>query len=369
MTKQINSGSVCFLNYDLAFGGTEKVIASLANHLSNSGRPVSILTLSDKNDFENYINEDIELISLNLSSIRYLVPFLARFIITRKFDNFVANVWPLTSLSFIVRIFARKTKLIFIEHCNISEQFKDRSTLFRQLQRISIKIFYKFAHQIIAVSNGVKNDLSNMGVNLNKIQVIYNPVISRPIHNIDESNRAVLDWKNMSGIKLIAAGEMKQQKNFKNLVDSISYAKKTLGLDLNLLILGDGEEREDIQEKIFNLEMQSSIFLAGWVDDPLPYFNLADIFILSSNYEGFGVVIVEAMSQGLNVVSTDCNSGPSEILKNGEIGYLCEVDNPVALADAISTSIHHPIESKILIDRAADFSEIRIGKLYEELLI
>lgn len=369
MTKQINSGSVCFLNYDLAFGGTEKVIASLANHLSNSGRSVSILTLSDKNDFKNYINDEVELICLNVNSIRYLAPSLAKFIITRKFDNFVANVWPLTSLSFMVRVFSRKTKLIFIEHCNISEQFKDRSPLFKKLQRASIKIFYKFSHQIIAVSNGVKDDLLNMGVNKNKIQVIYNPVISRPIQNSYKSNQAVQDWKRMSGIKLIAAGEMKPQKNFKNLIDSISYAKNTLGLNLQLLILGDGEEREGIEEKILSLKMQDSIFLAGWVDDPLPYFNLADLFILSSDYEGFGVVIVEAMSQGLNIVSTNCNSGPSEILLNGEFGYLCEVNNPIALAEAISSSIKHPVESEALMDRAAEFSEIKIGQLYEEVLI
>ena len=369
MIKHINSGSVCFLNYDLSFGGTEKVIASLANQLSNSGRAVSILTLSDNNDFKSFIQDDVEIISLNIPSIRYLIPSLVRFITNRRFDNFVANVWPLTSLAFVLRIFSRKTRLIFVEHCNLSEQFKGRSSLFKLLQKISIGIFYKFAHVIVAVSEGVKYDLVSKGVDKNKIQVIYNPVISRRIEQIDELNIPAQSWKELSSKKLIAAGRMKSQKNFINLVEAISHARKILHLDIGLLILGDGEERKSIESKIHSLQLQDCIFLAGWVDDPLPYFDLADLFVLSSDYEGFGVVIVEAMSQGLNIVSTNCNSGPSEILKNGELGFLCEVNNPVSLAEAIARSIQHPIESEALLARARDFSEIKIRKLYEEVLI
>ena len=160
----LSNGSVCFLNYDLAYGGTEKVIASLANHFNASGRKVTILTLSSRNDFKNFIHPEIQIISLNISRIKFLIPSLIRFISMQQFDNFIANVWPLTSLSFVIRIFSRKTRLIYVEHCNLSQQFKKKSLIFKAIQKISIYIFYKFAHLVVSVSRGVRDDLISKGV-------------------------------------------------------------------------------------------------------------------------------------------------------------------------------------------------------------
>jgi glycosyltransferase involved in cell wall biosynthesis len=365
----LQNGSVCFLNYDLAFGGTEKVIAALANHLSSSGRAVTILTLSNRNDFKSFIDPSIQIVSLNVSRIKFFIPTLIRFISTHQFDNFLANVWPLTSLSFVLRIFSRKTRLIYIEHCNLSEQFKNKSLFFKAAQNISIYVFYKFAHLIVSVSKGVRDDLIIKGVNPKKIKVIYNPVISRPMLPIGKSVKGIQHWMSSSKKKLIAVGELKSQKNFINLVDAIFFVKKNLNLDINLLILGDGVEKESIQNKINNLGLAENIYLAGWVDDPLPYFDLADLFVLSSNYEGFGVVIVEAMSQGLNIVSTNCNSGPSEILEDGRLGVLCSVNDYESLGKAIDHALKNPIDQRILIERSEEFSETKIGSLYEEILI
>ena len=365
----LENGSVCFLNYDMGFGGTEKVIASLANHFRASGRSVTILTLSNRNDFKNFIHPDVAVVSLNITRIKFLIPALIGFILNNKFDNFIANVWPLTSLSFILRILSSRTRLIFIEHCNLSEQFKSKSLLFKIAQNISIYIFYKFAHVVVAVSHGVKDDLILKGVSSNKINVIYNPVISRPTLEIDESNKAIKTWMDSSNKKLIAVGEFKPQKNFTNLVEAILFAKKNLSRDLSLLILGDGVEKSAIQTRINDLHLTENIFLAGWVDDPLPYYNLADLFVLSSDYEGFGVVIVEAMSQGLNIVSTDCKSGPSEILKNGALGELCEIQNSESLGRVIDYALNNPNDPTRLIERSTDFSEKKIGNMYEAILI
>jgi len=368
-SSKIGMGSVCFLNYDLGFGGTEKVIVSLANHFSSLGRKVTIVILSDRNDFAEFIKPEIEIVCLNINKIKFMPHKLIYFVIRNKFDNFISNVWPLTSLSFVVRLLSPKTKLIFIEHCNLSEQFKSRSKLFKSIQKISILFLYKFAHLIIGVSKGVKKDLEVMGVHKDKIQVINNPVISKPMQEIDMSNLVIKSWMRSRNKKLIAVGEFKAQKNFTNLVDAIYFAKYSLDLDLDLLILGDGDEKVHIAKKIKNMGLEKNIFLAGWVDDPLPYFDLADLFVLSSNYEGFGVVIVEAMSRGLNIVSTNCKSGPSEILLDGALGTLCEVNNHEALANAILHGLSHPIESDKLIKRSEDFSEKKIGMLYEDILI
>tara|TARA_B100000787_G_scaffold33904_1_gene23396 strand:- start:409 stop:1536 length:1128 start_codon:yes stop_codon:yes gene_type:complete len=363
------NSSICFLNYDLAFGGTEKVIVSLANHFQSLGKKVTILTLSDANDFNDFLHPDVAIECLQITKMKLLVPKLSQFILKNKFDNFISNVWPLTSLSFIVRIFSQDTRLIFIEHCNLSEQFKSRSLFFRFVQKISIVIFYRFAHVIVGVSDGVKQDLVSKGLREHDIKVIYNPVITQPIGSLDQSNQATKLWKSSDKKKLIAVGRLKAQKNFINLIDAIYFAKKNLGLDVSLLILGDGEERNKIFSRIIELGLEGNIFLGGWVSDPLPYYDLSDLFILPSDYEGFGVVIVEAMSRGLNIVSTDCKSGPSEILQQGELGFLCHVNDPEALGYAIKNALDSPIKKELLIKRSEDFSEKIIGALYEDIIV
>ena len=369
MIQQINSGSVCFLNYNLAFGGTEKVIVSLANHLAASGRSVSILIMTPDHDFKDFLNPSVEVIHLNISSMKQVVPSLLKLLIRRKFDNFIANVWPLTALSFVVKICSRRTKLIYIEHCNLSEQFKSRGSLFKFIQNVSIFIFYKFSDKVISVSEGVKQDLINKGVKKEKIETIYNPIIISKVSAMDKSNPVVVSWLDSNKIKLIAVGRLKPQKNFTNLIKAFAIAKNKLGLDMSLLILGDGSEEKQLRNQIDLLNLHEDILLGGWVHDPLPYVKESDLFVLSSDYEGFGVVIAEAMSQGVNVVSTDCKSGPSEILQGDKFGTLCEVNNPASLADAIVQSLKNPIDSKDLIERAKDFSETKIGNLYEEMLI
>lgn len=360
--------SVCFLNYNLAYGGTEKVIVSLANHFQSLGHQVTIITLSETNDFKDFINPDIRIVCLYVAKMKFLIPKLSSFILKNKFDNFISNVWPLTSLSFIVRIFSKDTRLIFVEHCNLTEQFQDKSFFFKSMQNISINIFYRFAHLIVGVSAGVKQDLMNRGLSKQRIKVIYNPVISQPLKESGQTNQSIQKWKASSKKKLIAVGRFKAQKNFRNLVKAIHCLKKDLNLDVSLLILGDGEERKIIEQTIINLDLEDNIFLAGWVSDPLPYYDIADLFVLSSNYEGFGVVIVEAMSRGLNIVSTDCKSGPREILNEGELGYLSIVDDPKSLARSIANALAHPIEKDKLVERSKDFSEIKIGMLYEKII-
>jgi glycosyltransferase involved in cell wall biosynthesis len=366
-------GSVCFLNYDLSFGGTEKVIVSLANYLSAQKRKVTILLLSNKNDFKDFLSPEVEIISLDISKIKYFIFYFAIFIRKQKFNNFISNVWPLTSLSFLVRALSPKTKLIYVEHCNLTEQFRERSYFFKICQNLSIKYLYKFAHSVVTVSAGLKDDLIKKGVLSSKITTIYNPVICVPPDEQTEikiGNSDLIDkWLTHSGKKIIAVGEFKPQKNFINLVNAFSLLRKKIDIDASLLILGDGQEMNEIRNAIKSQDLDKHIFLPGWVKDPLPYFKFGDIFALSSNYEGFGVVIVEALSQGLNVVSTDCKSGPSEILKDGEFGFLCPIQDSLAFAESMEKALKNPLPEAKLLQRSFDFTEEKIGKLYEEILL
>ena len=113
--------------------------------------------------------------------------------------------------------------------------------------------------------------------------------------------------------------------------------------------------------------MSDDIFLPGEVVNPIPYISRADLFVLSSDYEGFGLVIAEALSVGKTIVSTNCKSGPNEILKGGQFGYLCKVNDSEDLAKTIKLALSSPLEPNLLIERSEDFSLVNVANQYEDL--
>ena len=367
MKDQTRNGSVCFLTYDLGFGGAEKVIVTLANELSLSGRDISIAMLGTKNDFKNILSPNIKIILLNCENIKYSLLTLLIFFYKNSFDNLVANLWPITSLSFFIKLIKPQTNFVIIEHCQLSEQFKNKGVLFKKLLQTSIKVLYRFANSIIAVSNGIKSDLIKLGAPGNKIKVIYNPFHQNPQNSNENLKKNILEWLEDNEINLIAVGELKESKNFLNLVKSIDILKSEYQKKINLLILGDGDERPKIEKYIIEHDLQQSIFLPGWVPDPIPYMKLSTLFVLSSDYEGFGLVIIEAFSVGLNVVSTN-SSGPVEILKGGELGHLCQINDPSSLAKSIIAAITNPLSKEQLIRRAEEFKPKKIIQEYEKIL-
>ncbi len=128
-------------------------------------------------------------------------------------------------------------------------------------------------------------------------------------------------------------------------------------VDASLVIIGQGDLRAELQERIEKLGLENRIRMPGYILDPSPYFRSADLFVLSSDYEGFGNVIVEAMSVGLPVVSTDCPDGPAEILNRGEFGTLVPIRDPMALARAIELALSSKNDAERQRRRAAEFGE------------
>jgi glycosyltransferase involved in cell wall biosynthesis len=369
MQDFLTKGSVCFLSSDMGYGGAEKVIATLSNELVSSGREVTIVTLFEQNDFKHALDPRIRLQTLSIKNFKMSFFSLSHFIYKNRFDNFIANIWPLTVFSFLIRLISPRTNLVYVEHCILSEQYKDKNFLFRVLQNFSIRAFYRLAHHIVSVSNGVQDDLIGYGAPSDKMSVIYNPLMPSLANSREPLNPEILNWMKGSPINLIAIGQLKKVKNFLNLIKSVDILVNQNKQKLRLVILGDGEERAVMEESIKSYKLEHSIFLPGWVDDPMPYLRLSDLLILSSDYEGFGLVILEALSVGVNVVSTNCKTGPSEILKDGEFGFLCTVGDASALASSVNVALKNPLPKERLISRASDFLPDKITQQYEDILI
>ena len=134
--------SICFFIYDLNIGGAEKVVIYLANYFSEKNKEVILLTVADDNDLSHIINPKVKVISLNKKRLLNVIPALIKFIKNKDIDCFISNVWPLTIVSSFILLFSRKVKLVFVEHCNLSQEFKNKNYLFKILQYISISTFW-----------------------------------------------------------------------------------------------------------------------------------------------------------------------------------------------------------------------------------
>lgn len=189
-------------------------------------------------------------------------------------------------------------------------------------------------------------------------QCIYNIVVD------SESQNRMLESVNHPWIEikqtplLVAAGKLAPWKGFEDLI----YAIKELDeiLDLKLIILGDGPLKDELNNLIIDLSLQNKISLEGFVNNPLKYFYHCDVFVLSSHVEGLPNVLVEAMMCGCTPVSTDCPTGPREVLDNEKYGYLAETRNPQSLARKIHQAIDSPIPKNLLEEAVQNFDELSV---------
>jgi len=124
-----------------------------------------------------------------------------------------------------------------------------------------------------------------------------------------------------------------------------------------LIILGDGPLRSELEALIVELGLKDVVSLLGHVENPLKYFARADVFVLSSHVEGLPNVLVEAMMCGCTPVSTDCPTGPLEVLQNGKYGYLVPMRNPVVMATGIEQALDRPIQKNLLAEAIRPFEE------------
>jgi glycosyltransferase involved in cell wall biosynthesis len=351
----------------IQIGGAERLSINLANEWSASGYDVEIVSLfkEDPNDtLISLLLPQVKLVQLNISRLLFSVGPLVKYLKSSKSDVLLAAMWPLTIICITAWIFSGKHGKLFIsEHTQLSVSIEREIGIPRFLLSLSIYIFYKIPSGIITVSNGVRDDICILGsLKKNKIQVIYNPASTLShtsyIQTVDPFQGR---WTH-TGFKLLAVGTLKEQKDFTTLIQSVNEV--AANIPVSLIILGEGPERARLESLSKSLGISEKISLPGYVVDTAPYFNAADLFILSSAWEGFGNVLVEALECGTPVISTNCKSGPSAILENGKYGKLVPVKDYFALARGIEEMLAADHDTELLKKRAEFFSVERIALQY-----
>ncbi len=219
---------------------------------------------------------------------------------------------------------------------------------------------HRHADACIAVSAGVAEDVARLaGIGRDRIAVIHNPV-ELPAASDDGEGATV--WGTDGARRVLTAGRLVPQKNHALLLEA--FARLLDSVEARLVILGEGPLRAALERRAAELGIAHAVSLPGFLLHPWPVYAAADLFVLSSDFEGFGNVLVEALACGLPVVSTDCPSGPREILDDGAFGTLVPCGDAAALAEAMRRALtegHDPEKPKA---RAAGFTPARAADAY-----
>lgn len=367
MTVASIPATISMLLPDLRGGGAERVAVNLANSFVQRGYAVDMVLLSAKGEFLADLRPEIRVVDLQAKRLRGALLPLIRYLRQTHPDSLLASMWPLTVIALWARRLARvPTRVVVAEHTTWSRAKIARSAIVRLQVRATMHLAFPHADGVITVSQGAADDLARFArIDRNAITVIYNPVVGETKPFVG-GPLAPVDWWSGARRRVLAVGTLKPVKDYGTLL--ASFAKLRQHIDARLLILGEGECRTALEAQVRQLDLEDSVFMPGFVKELSPYYQRADLHVLSSTGEGLPTVIIEAIAAGTPVVSTDCPSGPREILCDGQFGRLVPVGDAAALGDAMVESLSTTHDHVALKARAQDFSIDKAADRYLELL-
>lgn len=361
--------TVAILLPDLRIGGAERVALNLGHFLLDEGYEVTFVLRERAGEYLAQLDPRAAIVALSAPRIRNALKPLAEYFRSEKPAATLAFMWPLTVVAVVAKALAHsQTRLVLTEHTTWSRSELVRSVGSRFVARATMNMAFRSADAIVSVSHGAADDLAQFAkIKRSRVRAIYNPIVSdSKFLETAAVPREPQSWWEGPHKRVLAVGTLIPLKGFTCLLRSFAEMRATL--NAKLLILGDGPTRQELEGEIRMLKLGGDVFLPGSVEDPTPYYARADLCVMSSEVEGFGNVLVEALACGTPVVSTDCPSGPREILGNGEFGRLVPVGDSRALAGAMLQTLRSPLPPEILRSRAAVFSVASAGKQYLDLL-
>ena len=335
-------GAVAFFLPTLTGGGAERVIVNLSRGIRERGVPVDLVVASATGELVGQIPDGVRLVDLGarrvLRSLPRLVEYLRRerprvLIASMSHGNVVA-VWA-------GRLAGQGTRVIATVHNTMSQSTPEQGGIAAKIWPLLLRTFYPWADVVVAVSRGAADDLvRSVGLPRERVQVVYNPVIT-PATRAQAGRRPEHPWFAPGEPPVVlGVGRLTRQKDFATLLRAFGQVRRCR--TARLMILGEGEERPRLEALARELGVAEDMALPGFRDDAVSHMAGAALFVLSSAWEGLPTVLIEAMAAGARVVSTDCPSGPREILQDGRLGALVPVGDAPALADAMLAALDRP---------------------------
>jgi glycosyltransferase involved in cell wall biosynthesis len=356
---------IAFLVPNLGGGGMERVALTLVGGFAERGHEVDLVVMEKRGELLGEVPDGVNVIELKVSRIRSVLRPLIRYLRERRPDAIQISMWPLTVIDILAaRLLRVPMRVVVSDHSSLSQQYRSNRLTVAWI-RSTIRLFYPLADARIGVSRGTAQNLAKLsGLPEEQFTIIYNPVPA-PAEQLPRTD-VEARWGSAKA-RIISVGTLKNQKNHALLIKA--FADFARAHDAKLLILGEGELRPELQRLIDDLGLVDRAELVGFVVDTAPYYASADLFVLSSDYEGFALVLVEALHAGLKIVSTDCPDGPAEILDYGKFGRLVRVGDRAGLAAAMAGELADARDSQAQRSRAADFADDAAVEAYLQVLL
>ncbi|WP_174728975.1 glycosyltransferase [Mesobacillus harenae] len=353
-----NDLRISFLLPSFDDGGVEKVTINLASELKNQGYLVEFVCFNKKGPFLSELDADMGIYELGTSRAAESIPKLIKYLKLKKPDILVSAKHYINTSVLIAKALSRTSTKVIVSGHGMYNGNKSGALPFL------MRRLYPKADAIIAVSKGVANNISEVAnIPREQIKVIYNPVITDGFLKMYESTNSV---NKAFEKQLVSIGRLSKEKDFVTLIHAFKLLKNTV--PSKLTIVGEGLERAKLESLIKELNLEEYVSLPGYTGNPLEFLKGADAFILSSVTEGLPTVLIEALYTGLPIVSTDCPSGPEEILEGGKFGVLTPVGNAEALAKGIEKALSNPPDPNTQQIRALDFTSEKAIAGYKQLL-
>lgn len=357
---------IAFFFWSLELGGVEHMIVNLSRELVSRGHDVSIVLARDPQPNEYAPDPRVKLVRLGIPSTAKLIFGFARHLRQAKYD-IVYTAMPTTNVTAVMalKLSGAKTKLVLSERSNPALEAKHSKTWRYRASFFAQPYLYPKADAIVAVCKALADDLSTYArLPRKSIGVIYNPAFDEDAFS--QPPQGTHPWLDEKSIPvIISAGRLVRQKDYATLIKAFAILRKERAA--RLIILGEGPKREELEALIDLLGVRDDVALPGFRSNISEFLMKADVFALTSIWEGFGNVLVQALAARNSIVSTDCPNGPGEILADGEFGTLTPVEDPEAFAIALRDVLDKPFDPEKQYERAQLFSVKRSCDAYEAL--
>jgi glycosyltransferase involved in cell wall biosynthesis len=347
-------------------GGVERMILNLAGGLRDEGFDVDLVLVKARGAHVLSIPAGVRVVKLNARHTLTSLPALVRYLRRERPQVLLAAKDRAIKTAVLARAFARvPVRLVGRLGTTLSAALRGRSLIKKWVWYMSMRLFYRHVDRIIGVSQGVVDDvLAITSLPRERVRVVRNPVWTPELSRLAQESVGHPWLQTRDTPVILGAGRLTRQKDFATLIRA--FAEVRTRRPCRLIILGDGNLRSYLETLASELNVRDDVSLPGFVTNPYAWIARARLFVLSSLWEGSPNVLTEALAIGVPVVSTDCPSGPREILKDGEYGTLVPMGDVTALAHAMAATLDHPLPRERLQEAARPYTVDRSVRGYLE---
>ncbi|MCP4693024.1 MAG: glycosyltransferase [Desulfobacterales bacterium] len=349
--------------------GVDRVMTNLIGEFARRGVGVDLLRVANHGPYLDESLPGLRIVDLGTSHVNSSLPAVVRYLRRRRPHAMLSDKDRVNRAALLARrLSGVKTRAAVRVGTTVSINLSRRGWFHRKMQYFSIRRIYPWADVMITPSEGAADDLARIaGVSRDRVRVLPSPVGG------DHAERRAVEpvdhpwFKAPDGPPIVlGVGELCARKDFSTLIEAFALVRRER--EARLVILGKGRQRERLEALARDLGIESDTLMPGFVSNPFAYMSKASVFVLSSVCEGAPVVLMEALSLGLPVVSTDCPSGPREILENGRYGPLAPVGNREILAREILNTLEKPLDPDTLKSAASPYQVAESANRYLEAL-